>query len=170
MIEIFNDLKPFFEDNYRRINVREYARLAKISPPSASKLLDSYRKKGLLNKETERNYQFYFANKECRVFIELARIYWLQKFEKAGLIDYFESKYVSPVIILFGSFSKAEVKETSDIDIAIFSSSAKTIETRGFEKKLGRKIQIFPYNSQEAVENTNLLKNILNGFMLSGGW
>ena len=33
---------PFFQDCYRRINVREYSRLMKISPPTASKLLSSY--------------------------------------------------------------------------------------------------------------------------------
>src|SRR3989344_3325281 len=40
MLEIFNSLEPFFKENYRRINVREYARIQKISPPSASKYLE----------------------------------------------------------------------------------------------------------------------------------
>ena len=57
MLTIFNNLKPFFEDNYRRISVREYARIIKISPPSASKLLNNLEKEGLLTKE-KKNYTY----------------------------------------------------------------------------------------------------------------
>ena len=48
MLKIINNLKPFFEDCYRRINIREYSRLMKISPPTASKLLYKFNKEGLL--------------------------------------------------------------------------------------------------------------------------
>ncbi len=170
MLRIFNDLKPFFKDNYRRINVREFSRIAGISPPSASKLLERYRKEGLLVKETERNYIYYFANKDEALFIELSRAYWLLQLRKTGLIEYLKSEYASPIIILFGSFSKAEINENSDIDIAIFGVSNKAVDVSKFEKKLGKKIQLFQFKAQEAVENKNLLKNILNGFILYGGW
>ena len=58
MLKIIYILKPFFEDNYRRINVREYARLQKISPPTASKILEQMHKEKLLKKETERLNRF----------------------------------------------------------------------------------------------------------------
>lgn len=170
MLRIFKDLKPFFEDNYRRINIREYARIAGISPPSASKLLHSYRKELLLNKEKEKNYIYYVANKDSRAFIELCRAYWLQRFEKAGLIECLELEYLVPVVILFGSFSKAEVKRSSDIDIALFSVTAKVPNLGKFEKRLGRKIQLFQFKTKGDVKNEELLNSILNGFMLSGGW
>lgn len=170
MLRIFKDLKPFFEDNYRRINVREYSRVAGISPPSASKLLHSYHKELLLNKEKEKNYIYYVANKDNRTFIELCRSYWLQRFEKTGLIGYLELEHMTPVVILFGSFSKAEVKRGSDIDIALFSATAKAANLGKFEKRLGRKIQIFQFKTKDDVKNEELLNNILNGFMLSGGW
>ena len=64
MLEIFDNLKPFLEDNYRRFNVREYARIRGISAPTASVLLSRLNKEGLLNREEERNYIYYFANKE----------------------------------------------------------------------------------------------------------
>lgn len=170
MLKIFADLRPFFEDNYRRINIREYSRITKMSPPSASKLLRNYYKEGLLGMEKEKNYIYYLANKDDKVFIELLRAYWLQRFEKAGLMAYLESEYISPVVILFGSFSKAEIKPGSDIDIAVFSPAAKTTDVRKFERTLGRSVQLFTFKSQGAVENKDLLKNILSGFMLSGGW
>ena len=54
MLNIINDLDCFFEDCYRRVNVREYARIKGISPPTASKILTNYQKEGLLFKEEYR--------------------------------------------------------------------------------------------------------------------
>ncbi|PIN77639.1 hypothetical protein COV15_01785 [Candidatus Woesearchaeota archaeon CG10_big_fil_rev_8_21_14_0_10_34_12] len=170
MLKIFNDLKPFFEDNYRRINIREYARTTNISPPSASKLLDYFRNQGLLKMEKDKNYIYYVANKNSKIFIELSRTYWHQLIEKTGIFDYLEKELLNPLIILFGSFSKAEVTNSSDIDLAIFSISKKSVNLEKFEKKLNRKIQSFSYKSKEEVKNKGLLNNIFNGFVLRGSW
>lgn len=168
MLEIFNKLQPFFEDNYRRINVREYARLAKISPPSASKLLSELEKEGLLKREEEKNYIYYLANKESPLFVKLSRAYWHEKLK--DITNFLEQQLVSPVIILFGSFAKAEINPNSDIDLAVFTASKKKIELATFEKKLKRKIQIFVFKDREDVKSRDLLNNILNGIILSGSW
>ena len=170
MLKIFNNLKQFFEDSYVRISVREYAKQQKISPPSASKLLDGYFKEGLLNREEEKRYIYYYANRENLVFTYLSRIYWYYIFRKSGLIGYFEKELVSPTIILFGSFSKAEISPQSDIDIAVFTISKKELDMRKFQKALKRKIQLFFFKSREEVGNKNLLNNILNGFLIGGAW
>jgi len=168
MLEIFNDLKPFFENNYRRINVREYARLRRISPPSASKLLESLHKEHLLKKETEKNYIYYSADNANKPFIDLSKTYWF--IELSELIEYIEKEYTAPLVILFGSFAKAEVKENSDIDIAIFTSSNKTLNINKFEKKLRHTIQLFQFKNREGVKNPELLNNIFNGFIMAGSW
>jgi predicted nucleotidyltransferase len=166
MLTIFNNLEPFFKDNYKRINVREYARIKKISPPSASTLLSKLNKEKLLNKEKEKNYIYYSANNENKQFIELSRIYWSQKFK--NLTEFIKNELISPTIILFGSFSKAEINVNSDIDLAIFSSSKTKINLEIFEKKFKREIQIFKFKNKKEVKNKNLLNNILNGFILEG--
>src|SRR3989338_3948731 len=102
MLEIFNSLEPFFKENYRRINVREYARIQKISPPSASKYLEEFHKEVLLEKEEEFNYIFYKANKKNPLFISLSQMYWCQQFKKVGLLPHLEQELINPVIILFG--------------------------------------------------------------------
>lgn len=170
MLKIFNDLGSFFRDNYRRMHVREYSRAMGISPPSASKLLQYLHEEGLLNREEDKNYIYYAANKASKLFVELSRAYWLQEFEKAGLVDYLEDQYVSPLIILFGSFSKAEIKKESDIDLAVFSVSNKAVDLKRFEEELGRKIQLFAFRRKEDVKNKELLNNILCGFVVSGSW
>jgi predicted nucleotidyltransferase len=170
MLKIFNDLEPFFLDNYRRINIREYARIKKISAPSASTLLNNLENEGLLNKEVERSYIYYFANNKSEIFINLSRIYWSITFRKVGLIEYLEKELIDPLIILFGSFCKAELKSDSDIDLAVFSISNKTINIKKFEDKLKRKVQLFIFKNKEEVKNKELLNNMLNGFIISGGW
>ena len=79
MLKIINDLSFFFLDHNRKINVREYARLRKISPPTASKLLDEYAQEKLLKKEVFRNFIFYSANDNDQSFKDLQRIYRRQK-------------------------------------------------------------------------------------------
>ena len=75
MLKIINDLGLFFKDYTRKINVREYARLMKISPPTASKLLSEYEKEGLLLKEEFRNFIFYSANQKNLDFKDLEKIH-----------------------------------------------------------------------------------------------
>ncbi len=170
MLEIIYRLKPFFEDNYKRINIRKYAKLQKISPPTASKILNELYKENLLKKETENQYINYYANKDSDLFIDFSRIYWKIKLKKYELIKYFEKELISPIIILFGSLSKAEVKKDSDIDLAIFTPTKKELNIDKYEKKLKRKIQIFLFQKKENIKNKNLLNNILNGYKIDGEW
>jgi predicted nucleotidyltransferase len=165
MLKIINTLQPFFEDCYRRINVREYARIKKISPPTAAKLLNNYFDECLLKREEDRGYIFYYANKGNKTFIELSRIFWGEKLK--NLIEYLEKNLSNPTIILFGSLSKAECRPDSDLDLAIISTK-KELKLKNFEKKLKKQIQVFFYNSIKEIKNKDLAKNIINGYVLRG--
>lgn len=165
MLEIINNLEPFFEDCYRRINVREYARIIKKSPPTASKLLNKYFKEGILKKEEYLNYMFFHANIESQKFTDLSKIYWKNKLK--DLIEYLGKNIVDPTIILFGSLSKSEVKKDSDIDLGIFANK-KELDLSVYERKLKRNIQIFWFKSIKDVKDKELANNIINGFKLKG--
>lgn len=165
MLKIINDLSPFFEDCYRRINVREYAKLTHITPPTSSKMLNYYVKEGLLLKTAYRNNLLFYANKDSKVFIDLSRIYWRQKLKE--LTAYIEEHLMSPAIVLFGSLSKAEAKNDSDIDLAIFASERK-LDIKSFENKLKRKIQIYWFEGLAKAKSRELASNIANGYVLSG--
>ncbi|MBM3247723.1 hypothetical protein FJZ17_04270 [Candidatus Pacearchaeota archaeon] len=168
MLEIFNTLKPFFKDNYQRINVREYARIQKISPPTASKVLSSLNKEGILKVEQDRQFIYYYANKESPIFIGLQRVYFRIALENSGLLGEIKKEFVNPKIILFGSLSKAEAKKDSDIDLAIITPTKKEINFTKYEKILDRKIQIFLFKSTNEIKNKQLANNILNGYKLVG--
>lgn len=165
MLKILNDMAPFIEDNYRRINVREYAKLANISPPTASKKLDLYRKEDLLIQETDKQYIYYSANKDSWVFLKLSHIYWLQRLE--ALKSHLEKSLVDPTIILFGSLSKCETKQGSDVDLAVISRSAKNLDLSSYEKQLKRKIHLLLYDNWDTVPK-DLYRNIINGVVMSG--
>ena len=165
MLEIINNLRPFFEDCYRRINVREYSRIMKISPPTSSKILSEYKKKGLLLIERDRNYFFYYANRNNEIFIDLSRIYWKLKLQ--NLINFMNRNLTSPTIILFGSLSKAEAKNDSDADICVLGYK-KELNITKFETDLKRKIQLFSFNSLQDIKNKELTNNIINGYVLAG--
>ena len=169
MLRIFNDLDVFFEDNYERIHVRRYAKLKKISQPTASKLLEMYCKENILIKEKENKYFYFSANREEKMFIEFQKAYYLKKFK--DIINYIKKECIYPVIILFGSFAKAEVTKQSYIDIAIFSPSKKKLDFSIFENKLKREIQVFMFKDKtEARKNPELFNNVLNGVRLGGEW
>lgn len=165
MLNLINNLKPFFKDCYRRISVREYSRIIKVSPPTASKLLFLLHKEGLLMMEKDRNYIFFYANKENKNFIDLSRAYWRAQLNE--ITTYFEKNIINPAAVLFGSISKAEVTKDSDIDIAIFGNK-KELNIKEFESKLNRKIQILWFNSINDIGNKDLANNIINGYILTG--
>jgi len=165
MLEIINNLSCFFEDCYRRISVREYSRIMGVSPPTASKLLAFYYHEGILKRTEDRNYLFFYANKESKLFVDLSRIYWKEKLN--GIVLLARKELINPVIILFGSLSKGEAKGESDIDIAIISSK-KNENIKNFGKKLKRNMQIFWFDSIKSIKNIDLANSILNGYILEG--
>ena len=164
MLTIINDLAVFFEDCYRRVHVREYARLHQLSPPTASKVLAQYHKEGLLHREMDRNYLTYFAHKESALFKDFSRIYWSERLKE--LLQFLEKQLISPTVILYGSLSKGETLPNSDIDLAIIAPKRDLILT-AFEKKIKRTIQVLWCNSLSKVPS-ELSNNIINGYILRG--
>jgi len=149
--------------------VREYARLQHISPPTASKVLSSLAREGALKKEEDKRHILYYANGGSALFVDLSRIYWRQVLEASGLINALERELLRPVVILFGSLSKAEAKEDSDIDLAVFTASKKEIAVHLPEKYLKRKAHILIFQKMDDAPK-ELLHNILNGHIVHGAW
>lgn len=160
MEEIINMLVPFFEDCYRKIGVREYARLMGVSPPKASKLLHEFHKAKLLNREVERRFIFFSAN-PSRDFVDYSRIYWRKKL--LPLCKELEQQLVNPTIMLFGSLAKGEASSKSDVDIVVISQ--KKVDVK-FKAKRTLSLQWF--KSLKDIQNEHLLNNMLNGYILAG--
>ena len=159
MLEIINNLSPFFEDCYREYSVREYSRKINISPPTASKILKDFSKEGLLKMRVERGFILFRVNRESEIMKSMAIVYWKEKLK--DLFDFINDEFNANSMILFGSLVKLECKPDSDIDIAIITKGKKKIDLTKFEKKLEREIQIFLFESIEKI-NKDLKDNIVS--------
>lgn len=162
MLDIFNNLSVFFEDCYRKANVREYAKLRGVSPPTASTLLKGFEKENLLKTLTERRNNLYWANRENPLFVDLSKAYWRQKLKL--LAQELAEQFNFETIILFGSLIKGEATASSDIDIYV-NSTEKRINHEKHEKALKRRIQL---HFKKELANDYLRKNIQQGLLLNG--
>ncbi len=165
MLKIFNDLKPFIEDCYREIGVREYSRIIKISAPTASKILKNLESEGLLKKRLDKGYLLFRSNRENEILKDISRIYWRQEFKE--FFDYLSLEFHNPTIILFGSLTKLEAKKGSDIDVAILTNIEKKISLDKFEKIYNKEIQLFIFKSINSI-NKELKMNVINGYLIQG--
>lgn len=163
----------FLTDSYSKFNVREVARLTRLSPSTASKYLNRLVEEGILKRGVERNYILYSADAESKHFRDLKIYHNIKRIRLSGVIDFIEKELNYPeAILLFGSFVKGENRKESDVDLFILSESEQTLKLEQFEKKLGAKIQIFLYTRKDVEKmkksNRELLNNIINGITLGG--
>lgn len=169
MLEKYNRykvLKIFLDLPLEQLRLRQIARLAKLSPPSIMEYLKEFEKKGLIRKTLKDKIPIYTANRDSSDFILYNKISIIFELNKSGLIDFLWNNLAPQSIILYGSFSKGESIENSDIDIFILGKE-KNLEIEEFEAKLGRKIHILFKDSFKKLPN-ELKNNLLNGIILKG--
>ena len=78
-----------------------------------------------------------------------------------------EEQYGHPeAIILFGSYSRGEDTETSDIDLAVATTKKLSLNLTLYEKKLKRKISIHEITLEKVSEE--FLNNLANGLVITG--
>ena len=157
MLKIFNDLKPFFEDVYREISVRQYSKISKISPPTASNSLKNYEIENLLISNKKGIYIYFRANRENYIFGNLAKLYWYSVIYP--LTESLHEKILYKRIILFGSLAKAENTMDSDVDLYL-DIDEKEIDSSEMQRVLKREIQL---HFKKSLKNNHLKENIEEG-------
>jgi len=169
MFKEINILRPFFEGSNREFNVRELARITKITPATSSKRLKELEKKQILKHRKERILDLYKADLESTAYRDLKVYYSIRKIRESGLIESLNEFYVKPAIVLYGSASKGLDTDTSDIDMVVLSENTKMFpKQKEFEKKLGKELQIFAVKSLKGLRNKHLINSVLNGIVLQG--
>ena len=169
MFKELNALKIFLESPTRDFNVREVARILKITPATASTQLNSFAKKGFLKQRKERNFIFYKANLESEIYLDLKIFYNIRKIRESGLIEELNKFYIKPLIVLFGSASHGLDVEGSDIDLLIISEKKSDFnQIKKYKKKLNRELQLFVVKKIKDLKNEHLINNVLNGIVLQG--
>ena len=150
-----------------RLSQREIAIILKVSPTAVSNSMKNLKENNLIKLEKTKTINFISFNSDEQRAIELKRVENLKNIYLSGLSDYLEQELLGGTIILFGSYSRGEDTETSDIDLAVIERKDKMLEFEKYEKILNRKINVNFYNSWKDI-HTHLKNNILNGILLHG--
>ena len=165
-------LKPFFEEPEREFHLREFARLRKINPMTASKYLSQWVKNGILGVRNERGLKVYYSRSEEVLFKEFKKIYTWLKIMESGLVEFLREEFNQPTIILFGSCARGEDNGNSDMDFFVLTETKKDVQVNPFEKKVNRPIQLHIMNHQEFGKskktNHEMVNSLINGKVLHG--
>ena len=150
-----------------KLSQREIAIILNVSPTAVSNSIKNLKEKQLIKFEKTKTINFISFNRDEQRAIELKRVENLKNIYISGLSDYLEKELAGATIILFGSYSRGEDTNTSDIDIAVIERKNKLLKLEPYEKMLNRKINVNFYNSWRDIHK-NLKNNILNGILLQG--
>lgn len=160
-------LQFFFKNPTKTFHLREIARQTKFSAAGALKSLRKLEERSLVIKQKTRATDNFKANLKNKEFQNLKYLYNLYSIKSSGLIDFLNDKYSFPeAIVLFGSYSKGEDIETSDIDLAIITKKELSPDLSRFEKLLERKIVVHEISLEKA--GKEFINNLINGLILSG--
>ena len=169
MFKELNMMAPFFRKPSRELGVREFARLANLSPATASARLKRLEAAGLLKYRRERNLDLYSANLESPSYRDLKTYYNIGRLRESGLLEKLDEVYLKPTVILFGSAAKGIDTETSDFDLVVVSEVGRDFSgKKHYQTILGRELQIFPVKDLKGLRNKHLIDSVLNGIVLQG--
>lgn len=163
-------LTLFYDNPTTKFSLASISQKTKLAHTSTKNNLINLIKKNIITKIIEkkgkRNFPEYIANRNEKLFILTKKVQNLNNLLNSGLISHIEEQIFPKSIVLFGSYSRGEDIETSDIDIYIEAPKTE-LNLKPFEKKLTRKIELhFQPNFKEYPNE--LKNNIINGSILQG--
>lgn len=159
-------LELFFDFPTKQFQLRQISRKTKIAITSVRKYVNDLINEKVVIKITGGIYPSFKANREGEIFRFYKKLNIIERLKSSGLISYVDDSCMPNSIILFGSVSRGEDIENSDIDLFIQSKEIK-LNLSKFEKKLNRKINLF-FEKDFLRLNKELKNNILNGVILEG--
>src|SRR3989344_2404847 len=110
-------LEAFFDNPTREFHARELSRKTGLSIFSVLGAIKALSRNGFVLAHKKGNMKIVKATNSTG-FIRAKRIRNLEKIYECGLVDYINGAYNNPeAIILFGSYSRGDDVENSDIEI-----------------------------------------------------
>ena len=159
-------LQEFFDYPKKDFQMRELSRRINLAQISVINHLKGLIKENLIIKENKSIYPSFRANTDNELFKLLKKQNLILRINQIGLINVLDDKIKPDSIILFGSASRGEDNENSDIDLFIQAKEI-NLNLEKFEKLLNRKINLFfEFNIKNL--DKELLNNIINGERLYG--
>jgi predicted nucleotidyltransferase len=159
-------LQEFFDFPRKSFQMREISRRVKLAQPSVVNHLKVLQKDGLIVKVEGGIYPAFKANRENEDFKLLKEQNLVWRIHRCKLISLLDEKLIPNCIVLFGSASRGEDTETSDIDIFV-QAEEEELGLERYEKMLNRKLKLF-FEPKLGTLSKELLNNITNGEVLYG--
>jgi len=160
-------LEVFFVEPTTTHFIKEISRKIKLAPTSVRNYIKELHAKKLIKRKESKPFSGFVANRESDEFIFYKRVYNLYSLKE--LTDFLIENLWPKLIVVFGSYSRGEDVEDSDIDILIVSKVKKEIDLEKFEKKLKRKINPLVVDKLENLDE-RIVKKVYNGIVLYGGF
>lgn len=159
-------LRQFFLRPSKKHQLRELSRQTGISYPSVRDYTNKLVEDGFIKKIDEGTYPGYKAdlNEKFKVYKKNETVRMLQE---SGLVEKIEKELRPSAIVLFGSASRGEDTEESDIDILVVAGQGK-FDTGKYEEKFHREINIQFMSHEEILDNTEFSNSLANGIVLKG--
>ncbi|MFH1972050.1 MAG: nucleotidyltransferase domain-containing protein [archaeon] len=159
-------LEVFFRTPRHIFHIREICRLVKLSQPTVKVHLNELVSEKLILKSTEGLYGGYKANRDNESFKLLKQQNTIFLLNQSGCINLIHEKIMPQTIILFGSSTKGEDIEESDIDLFV-EGKEEELDLKKFEKLLNRNINIL-FEDDFKKLSKELKNNLINGIKLYG--
>ena len=160
----------FFINPTKEHYLMDISRNIGLAHTSIKKNLKDLVKLGIIIEHSEKKggrlFPVYKSNLDSKLFKRYKLIHNLSSILESGLIDFIEEKLMPKSIVLFGSYSRGEDIENSDVDLFVECKNEE-LNLKIFEKKLGRKIELH-FNEKFTMYPKELKNNIINGVVLNG--
>lgn len=165
---IWKTAEVFFKEPTKEHYLIEISKKAKLAHTSVKKKLETLNKEGIIKeikeKKGKRIFPVYKANLENKEYRYYKKLFNIEKIRP--LVDFLNDALMPKSIILFGSYSRGEDTEDSDIDLFL-ECEKKEINPSKFKTYLNRNIQLhFKPNFKDYPKE--LKNNIINGIVLQG--
>lgn len=160
----------FFEHPTREWHFEEILKEAKITRSKADRWLKKFIKKSFIKRIKEKSKMpYYISNYSSPEYKNEKRLFALNKLHHSGLLNHLSSLQKAETIILFGSFSRSDWYNNSDIDLFIYGEPD-GLKIADYEIKLHKDIQLFICRNREELAKlgTGLTTNIIKGTILKG--
>ncbi len=160
----------FYNHPTKHWHFEQLRQQAQLSRAQTNEWIKKLRKDNLiLRVKPQKKMPYYLANYQHPHYKNSKRLYALQQLHESGLLDYLASLENAQAVILFGSFSRWDWYEGSDIDIFVYGD-VQNVYVGEFIPKLKRDIQVFTGKNKTDLQyiGSALLKNIIKGITIKG--
>ena len=160
-------LEAFAIEPMRIHYIKEIARKIGLAPTSVKLHIKYLLKTKVILKKKGEIFSGYIANRDNADFTFYKKILNLIKLKESGILNFIAESLFPEAIVLYGSYSKGDDVEGSDIDLLIITKVKKRIEAGKFEIILKRKIHIMAEKSLSNLSK-ELRTEIINGIVMHG--